>query len=162
NVHDAAGLFQAPLWGLGKAVALEHPELRCTRIDLDPTGTVAQAASELADEIRTASGEDQIAFRGGVRHLARLVRAARRDESPQPVRLQASQPGSLDALEWKSVTRCDPGPDEVEICVQAAGLNFRDVLRVLRTESDDALTADGPPLGAECAGRITAVGRRVE
>jgi NADPH:quinone reductase-like Zn-dependent oxidoreductase/acyl carrier protein len=36
------------------------------------------------------------------------------------------------------------------------------VLRVLRTESDDALTADGPPLGAECAGRITAVGRRVE
>jgi hypothetical protein len=28
----------ATVWGLGKVVALEHPELRCTRIDLSPNG----------------------------------------------------------------------------------------------------------------------------
>ena len=28
----------ATVWGLGKVIALEHPELRCTRIDLSPNG----------------------------------------------------------------------------------------------------------------------------
>ena len=28
----------ATVWGLGKVIALEHPELRCARIDLDPNG----------------------------------------------------------------------------------------------------------------------------
>src|SRR5690606_25930276 len=27
---------QAPLWGLARAIAEEHPELRCVAVDLDP------------------------------------------------------------------------------------------------------------------------------
>ena len=37
---DAANVAQAPLWGLGRVLAHEHPELRVTLIDLDPTPTV--------------------------------------------------------------------------------------------------------------------------
>jgi len=29
-------IAQSPLWGMGKVIALEHPELNCVRIDLDP------------------------------------------------------------------------------------------------------------------------------
>ncbi|MEZ5286501.1 MAG: polyketide synthase dehydratase domain-containing protein [Vicinamibacterales bacterium] len=38
---DAA---QAPLWGLGRTIALEHPELRTVVIDLDPSGDRTDAA----------------------------------------------------------------------------------------------------------------------
>ena len=45
-----------------------------------------------------------------------------------------------------------PGPGEVEIRVQAAGLNFRDVLNALGMRSDT------DPLGGECAGTVVALG----
>ena len=28
---------KAPAWGLGKALAMEHPEIRCVCIDMEPT-----------------------------------------------------------------------------------------------------------------------------
>ncbi|NJL22130.1 MAG: hypothetical protein HC895_17055 [Leptolyngbyaceae cyanobacterium SM1_3_5] len=31
------GIAQSPLWGMGKVIALEHPNLCCRQIDLDPT-----------------------------------------------------------------------------------------------------------------------------
>src|SRR5581483_6085999 len=31
-----ASVAQSPLWGLGKVIALEHPERWCVRVDLDP------------------------------------------------------------------------------------------------------------------------------
>ena len=36
-VGEAPDPTQAPLWGLGRVIALEHPELRCTMVDLDPS-----------------------------------------------------------------------------------------------------------------------------
>lgn len=60
------------IWGLGAVVALEHPELRCTRIDLPAEPTV-QDVELLSAEIRSPATDDQIAFRGGVRYVARLA-----------------------------------------------------------------------------------------
>src|SRR5919202_3094805 len=37
------GLAQSPLWGMGKAIMLEHPELNCTLVDLDPIATGDEA-----------------------------------------------------------------------------------------------------------------------
>ncbi|MFB2351030.1 hypothetical protein, partial [Priestia megaterium] len=51
---------QATLWGLSHVVALEHAELGCVRIDLDPTAEAADAASALAEELCGASREDQV------------------------------------------------------------------------------------------------------
>ncbi len=69
---DAAppAVLQAPLWGLGSVIALEHPEFQCRRIDLDPAG----GAAPLWDEICHAGREDQVAFRGDTRLVARLTR----------------------------------------------------------------------------------------
>jgi hypothetical protein len=46
-------------------------------------------------------------------------------------RLRAGRLGELRALELVTAPRRRPGEDEVELRVQAAGLNFRDVLKVM-------------------------------
>lgn len=67
---------QAPLWGLGRAIALEHAELWGGLVDLDPAATPEQAAGLLLAELDSKSREDQVAFYDGQRHVARLVRMA--------------------------------------------------------------------------------------
>jgi acyl transferase domain-containing protein len=64
---------QAPMWGLGKVVALEHPELWGGMLDLAPEATEDEATKLLA-EIEDSQGEDHLAFRNGQRYVARLVR----------------------------------------------------------------------------------------
>jgi len=70
---EAGGnLVQAPLWGLGNVLALEHPELRCARVDLDPSQAAMQE-DLLLGEIRSADRDDQVVYRGGTRYVPRLV-----------------------------------------------------------------------------------------
>lgn len=65
--------LQAPLWGIGSVLGLEHPEL-CTRcIDIDPSGTEAMIPM-LLEEILHPDAENRIALREGVRHVERLDR----------------------------------------------------------------------------------------
>jgi malonyl CoA-acyl carrier protein transacylase len=67
------GVAQAPLWGLGKVVALEHPELWGGMLDLAPEATEDEATTLLA-EIQDSQEEDHLAFRNGNRYVARLVK----------------------------------------------------------------------------------------
>jgi len=68
------GMAQASLWGLGKVIALEHPEFWGGLLDLAPDAPTDEAINLLA-EIVDAQGEDQIAFREGQRYVARLVQS---------------------------------------------------------------------------------------
>jgi NADPH:quinone reductase-like Zn-dependent oxidoreductase/acyl carrier protein len=69
------------------------------------------------------------------------------------------QVGVLDHLRWRAFTPAPPAPGQVTVQVEAAGLNFVDVLSALGARPD---RTDGPTqLGAECAGRIIAVGEGV-
>jgi acyl transferase domain-containing protein/acyl carrier protein len=149
-----ADVAAATLWGLGRTVANEHPELHCTLIDLaagaDPAVTVL---AEL-----DANDEDQIAWRGEQRHAARLVPvpvpAAPAIPTDTPFRLELDIPGSLDRIRPVPMDRRAPGAGEVEIEVDLAGLNFKDVMRAM-----GVLPSNGPlPLGIECAGRVVAAG----
>ncbi|EYF04311.1 Malonyl CoA-acyl carrier protein transacylase [Chondromyces apiculatus DSM 436] len=79
---DEIAVSQAPLWGLGRTIALEHPELRCLRIDLDPAAGAGDAAL-LLRELVAQNREDQIALRGGVRHVARIVRGRVEAHTPR-------------------------------------------------------------------------------
>jgi acyl transferase domain-containing protein/acyl carrier protein len=63
---------QAALWGLARTVRMEHPEFRCLSVDLDPeTDNLDLLVAELL-----SLGEPQVAYRGGARYVARLVRDA--------------------------------------------------------------------------------------
>jgi amino acid adenylation domain-containing protein len=65
---------QAPLWGLGRSAALEHLGVWGGLIDLDPEAP-SEEPDALAEELTAASGEDEVAFRGGRRYGPRLRRA---------------------------------------------------------------------------------------
>ena len=75
-------------------------------------------------------------------------------------RLAVRHAGTFDGVEAESIQRKPPGPGEVEIQVEAAGLNFSDVMKALGMYPG---LPEGPPaMGAECSGRITAVGKGQE
>src|SRR5262249_38711622 len=102
-----------------------------------------------------ADAETQVAVRDRRRYVARLTRPAR-EGLPQPYRMEISRPGDPDGLRLSPTTRTRPAPGQVEIAVEASGLNFRDVLNVLGMYPGDA-----GPLGLECAGRVAAAGEGV-
>lgn len=147
---------QAPLWGLGGVVAAENPTARCVRIDLDPLADPVAVLS-LADALLQGDSEPVIAFRDAARFVPRLEPAAMsRVEEAQLLRLEIPKRGQLENLALTPQPRVAPGPDEVEIEVRAAGLNFRDVLNAL-----GAYPGDPGALGNECSGVVTAVGSNV-
>jgi acyl transferase domain-containing protein/acyl carrier protein len=69
---NVPGLAQAPIWGMGKVIALEHPGIWGGMVDLSPETDEDEATSLLA-EIWNPDGEDHIALRNGQRYVARLV-----------------------------------------------------------------------------------------
>jgi len=154
---------EATTWGLGRALAMGHPELRCVSVDLDSTPAATDAERLLA-ELAQSGSENQVAYRAGERRLARLVRMSRSGASQAAAhesadgswRLVPTQKGSLDGFTRVAFPRRTPQADEVEIAVEASALNFRDVLNAL-----GMYPGDPGPLGGECSGRVVAVGSRV-
>jgi len=66
---------QAPLWGLGRMIALEYPELRCTRIDLDSRSE--PDAEQLVREFMARDNkEEELVFRGQQRFVGRLKKVS--------------------------------------------------------------------------------------
>ncbi|MBU0485486.1 MAG: SDR family NAD(P)-dependent oxidoreductase [Proteobacteria bacterium] len=63
---------QAMLWGLANVIRLEHPELKCTCLDLDPRPD-EDSAKLLAELLLAADREERIAIRQGLFYAARLV-----------------------------------------------------------------------------------------
>nr|DAB41916.1 TPA_exp: ArzN - PKS (KS, AT, OMT, KR, ACP) [Fischerella sp. PCC 9339] len=63
---------QAPLWGLSRVIAKEHPNLRCVCLDLEQTEQ-SNKIQDIYQELWFSDQEDQIAYRQGVRYVARLV-----------------------------------------------------------------------------------------
>jgi len=82
--RSAVALEQAPVWGLARTVALEHPKFWGGAIDLDPEFSAAECAARVLDAILHPDGEDQIVFRSGDRYVPRLKR--RPPPASQPVR----------------------------------------------------------------------------
>jgi NADPH:quinone reductase-like Zn-dependent oxidoreductase/acyl carrier protein len=161
---------QAPLLGLGRVIALEHAELRCALVDLDPVHPAREVDALLA-ELLADDAEEEVALRGGGRYVSRLVhqepQAERREKveaaGNRSFRLSIDAPGVLDRLVLRAMERRVPDPGEVQIAVEAAGLNFLDVLLALGLMPNDLPGEPGAPLllGGECVGRVVAVGEGV-
>jgi acyl transferase domain-containing protein/acyl carrier protein len=83
------GLSSAPLWGLGRVLALEHPELRCTRIDVDPNPH-ANEAEAILQELLAESTEPEVALRGDERFIPRLSPVFLSAAAPPTVRSDAT------------------------------------------------------------------------
>ena len=67
------------MWGLGRTIDHEHPELHCTLIDLSAGGGPEEAPEEsrleaLFREVWADDREDEVALRGSRRYVGRLTR----------------------------------------------------------------------------------------
>ena len=156
-VGELAG---ASLWGFGRAVAREAGQLCPRMLDLDPDDQ-ADAALE-ADEFMYPDDETHVAYRGGDRLAARLVRsgeARMRLDVPEDSawHLVPDAEGGLEALHAEPMPDRPLDPGQVRVAVEAAGLNFLDVLLGM-----GVVRSAGPLLGEEFCGRIVEAAPDVE
>lgn len=89
---EAVGIVQAPLWGLGRALAAESSDVRCFRLDLDPRGDPSEAQT-FRDLLRVRElAEDEVAIRNGRVFVGRLEMPAfeKRTSPAAHVRADAS------------------------------------------------------------------------
>ncbi|MEB3035134.1 type I polyketide synthase [[Mycobacterium] nativiensis] len=69
---DRANPAHAVLWGLGRTLALEHPEIWGAVVDVDESVPASLVAGYLLAEANADDNEDQIVYRAGSRRVPRL------------------------------------------------------------------------------------------
>lgn len=143
--RDLADWFCIPSWK--QTLPPGDPEIKASHwlVFSDPAGFGERLARRLQGE-RSES------------HRASSSSAQTACNDGSMSRLELSTPGDPGNLSWQTAQRSEPRADEVEIEVQAAGLNFRDVLLTLGLYPNP----DGRALlGVECAGTVVRVGPEV-
>jgi NADPH:quinone reductase-like Zn-dependent oxidoreductase/NADP-dependent 3-hydroxy acid dehydrogenase YdfG/acyl carrier protein len=148
------GLAQAPIWGLVASAEAENNE-RFVLVDVDgPEPGPALLAAAAGDELA-------VAVRGGRLWRRRLGSAPQLPPVPAGEwQLALPTPGVLDSVELQPFAGdLEPlEPHEVRVRVEAAGVNFRDILVGLGVVD---LPEDVTRLGGEGAGVITEIGSGV-
>ncbi|WP_073729995.1 type I polyketide synthase [Streptomyces sp. CB02414] len=162
---DEPDLAQAGLRGFVRVLSYEHPELRPAILDTDAHTPVADVAAEL---LSCPAEQDEIAYRRGARHLARLRnvpldaeerRRATVAHGHDQVALHLARPGDLDSLELVAQSRRRPGPGEVEIRLDATSVNFINVLQAVGVYQNFAVGESREDVCAfDGAGVVIAVG----
>jgi acyl transferase domain-containing protein/NADPH:quinone reductase-like Zn-dependent oxidoreductase/acyl carrier protein/SAM-dependent methyltransferase len=157
---DSAGLAASTLWGLGKVVTLERPDLQTVLLDLDP-GDGDSGVSSLLNELDSESSNEQVLVRDGKRFVARLARSVPPAPPELPegrgYSLTLASRGSPDNLRLVPANPPPPGEGQVQVRVRATGLNFADVMDAL-----GLLPFERPALGVEFAGEIARIGEDVQ
>lgn len=165
----------AALQGFTRSVLNESAAGRLRMLDavlVDPTNLFQQEAlvRALVQECTDPSlDEEVILTESDGRYVSRTqveTDTRKQNTLTQPelyCALEFAQPGQLRNLHWVAAERPNLNFDEIEVAVDATGLNFRDVMYTLGLLSDEAIEQGfaGPTLGLEFAGRVTRVGEAV-
>jgi len=152
---DVMNAEQAALWGLMRSFRAEYPGIAVQIIDLpkaESAGDVFRAAEWMRGAGLVCA---EIAVRDGVLYLPQLKQTAQSGIEGVGVerRLEIVTPGLLETLREEALEVAEPGAGEVQIAVEAHGLNFRDVLTAMGTYAGVSA-----PMGAECAGVVVKAG----
>lgn len=147
----------AVLWGFGKVIGREASHLNPRMIDLDPAE--APPLSDIVNELMYPDDETHIAYRMGMRQVARLVRSDElTDRLTLPEEsgwfLEPDADGEIGQMQVLELPHDSLGPREVRLSIEAAGLNFWDVLYSIGA-IDEGL------LGEEVCGHVLEVGADV-
>ncbi|MDN3553983.1 SDR family NAD(P)-dependent oxidoreductase [Halomonas almeriensis] len=167
----------AALWGFGRSLANEAHGYRVRLLDLPAGELSARAFATLGDELIDPDAETEVVIDAqGKRYATRLRmlpapgqqeatpgEAAPRD-TDHAMRLGFPMPGQLRHLDWQATTLPQLASGQVQVRVEATGLNFRDVMYTLGLLSDEAIENGfaGPTLGLEFSGVVEQVGPDVE
>ncbi len=179
---------QSALWGLGRVIMNEHPDIQCKMIDLQGAYDADATSHVLLNELfldlnentssKDASLENEVILNDSVRHVMRMTRASLQKSikalpkqvkksdnlvSSKPYCLRFSTAGQLKNLYWQELPERFLQADEIEIKPYATGLNFRDVMYAMGLLSDEAVENGfaGPTLGMELSGKVVNVGSAI-
>lgn len=169
--------------GFGRNVNSESWGVRFVELALEIESPALQIVDQILKVYQKASQDTEVEVfeteymeKDGKLHISRVVDAQYLNkavgaktvrQSPQPrkfgsdatrsLHLTIASPGLLDTLRFEDDLKphADLAPDEVEIKVQAAGVNFKDVMIALGQ-------LVGYRLGYECAGTVIRVGSSVD
>ncbi|ESQ02134.1 FscE [Streptomyces sp. PVA_94-07] len=162
DTETVRDLAAGAAWGLVRSAQSENPD-RFVLLDLDGADAPHTLRALLPDlPGLLGSGDAQFAVREGTALVGRLERLTTAPgllaPTGTPWRLDTTGKGSLDNLVLAPCPEVlQPlGAHEVRIDVEAAGLNFRDVLNAL-----GMYPGESGPMGTEAAGVVTAVGEAV-
>lgn len=163
---------QFALWGFGRVLMNECPQLACTLIDLADNPDAPDMPARLGYELLHPDGINEIVLSAQGRYCLVMQEDSAGDEkqsaaSGQPAsrfRLDFHVPGQLRNLVWLPETERSLRNNEIEIKTQATGLNFRDVMYVMGLLPDEAVENGfaGASLGLEFSGVVSRVGARVK
>ncbi len=170
--HRAAFDVENPrggaLWGAVRSMALEVDEeagIDFRLVDLGAVDDLRTLASICACDLR----ERELAVRDNRLWVPRMVsfpvRHARVPAGEKAAyRLVLDNPGQVSGLEIKTCDLPPPGPEEVEVAVSAAALNFRDIMVTLGLLPALAFerSALGHEVGMEASGVVSRIGRDVQ
>jgi acyl transferase domain-containing protein/acyl carrier protein len=151
---------QAALWGLGRTIVNEEPALRCRLVDHDGSEQGARSLAGLLGAPSSDLGEPELALRQGKFLAPRLLQWSRSGHLAVPraadYALAPTERGAIDNLRLSEAEVPPPDDGYVQVRVEAAGLNFRDVLNVL-----GLYPGDPGPIGGDFAGVVTQLGSGV-
>jgi len=174
---DEPPTLDAALWGFGRSLANESTGYDVRLLDL-PAGELDGPVIEaFLNELTGPDAETEIVLDAAGRRFATRLRtvpgpaaetlsaadAEPAQDTRQAMTLGFELPGQLRHLRWTSTPLPQPEHGEVEVRVQATGLNFRDVMYTLGLLSDEAIENGfaGPTLGLEFSGVVAGVGEGV-
>jgi acyl transferase domain-containing protein/D-arabinose 1-dehydrogenase-like Zn-dependent alcohol dehydrogenase/acyl carrier protein len=147
----------AAVWGVGRTIVAEQPTLRCRMVDIDAS---EESVTWLADTLGAPVVEPEVALRRGKFLVPRLLHWARSGQLPMPRSddyvLAPTERGAIDNLRLTEADVTPPAANEVQVRIEAAGLNFRDILNVL-----GLYPGDPGPIGGDLCGVITEIGSEV-
>ena len=180
---------QTPLWGLGRVIMNEHPDLNCKLIDLQLKDVQLAAELLLTEVLDEPADDNEIILAKDSRHVMRMqcvslaVNTADATKQQPSASLQEEEgggdgeieaakvamglsfksPGPLKNLYWQTLPEQQLANDEIEIKPYATGLNFRDVMYAMGMLSDEAVENGfaGPTLGMELSGKVVSTGKNI-
>lgn len=170
------------LWGLGRVIRNEHPELNCRQIDLQTTAKsssintlIAPLLSEIShptedfEVVLSITESKQTKSKNSVERYVLQMQPAKaktpiKEFWDGDIKLDFSDPGLLKNLQWVPIQQHKPAEGQISVRPKASGLNFRDVMYAMGLLSDEAVESgfSGPTLGMEFAGEVIEVGPGVE
>lgn len=169
---EELAVMQSPVWGLARVVMKEQPDVRCRMIDLSVCSTKTEIDG-LARELNAEEYEEEVALRETERFVRRLRRTplenwavqmeTRVPDTDEAWRAEIGTRGALNTLSLRESVRHPPRAGEVEIKIEAASMNFRDVMLAMgmipKLESENSF--GNQLLGLDAAGTIVACGEGV-
>jgi phthiocerol/phenolphthiocerol synthesis type-I polyketide synthase C len=158
------------LWGLGRVIVNEYPDLTMKLLDLRNYSSKENVALAIIEEVLLDDNETEIVKSPEQRLALRM-----REIKLTPISRQTGKPsggvvldfrvaGSLNNLYWRDLPPLSElEPDEISIKPYSVGLNFRDVMYAMGMLSDEAVENGfaGSSLGMELVGRVEKVGADV-